>query len=89
MLTGVSGGLTFGIMYAVYGLGFWYGVKCIMDDKESEECLACNPLDYDCLTACQRYNPRALLIVFFSVLIGGFQVTRRQTLVPLINTFQL
>ncbi len=33
MLTGASGGMTFGIMYAVYGLGFWFGVKLIMDDR--------------------------------------------------------
>ena len=33
MLTGVSGGLMFGIMYCVYALGFWYGVKTIMDDR--------------------------------------------------------
>jgi len=74
MLTGISGGLTFGIMYAVYGLGFWYGVKCIMDDRESEECKACGGLDFECYDNCQRYNPKSLLVVFFSVLIGGFQI---------------
>ena len=74
MLTGISGGLTFGIMYAVYGLGFWYGVKCIMDDRESEACQACAGLDFECLDDCQRYSPKALLVVFFSVLIGGFQI---------------
>merc|ERR1719483_1975780 len=74
MLTGISGGLTFGIMYAVYGLGFWYGVKCIMDDRESEACMACAGLDFKCLEDCQRYSPKALLVVFFSVLIGGFQI---------------
>merc|ERR1711892_975761 len=74
MLTGISGGLTFGIMYAVYGLGFWYGVKCIMDDRESEECQACGGLDFKCYEDCQRYSPKALLVVFFSVLIGGFQI---------------
>merc|ERR1719233_1108093 len=74
MLTGISGGLTFGIMYAVYGLGFWYGVKCIMDDRESDECKACGGLDFECYDNCQRYNPKSLLVVFFSVLIGGFQI---------------
>ena len=72
-LTGASGGLTFGIMFAMYGLGFWYGVKLIMDDRTSEACLACG-FDYDCLTTCVRYNAKALLTVFFSVLIGGFQL---------------
>ena len=32
-LTGASGGVTFVIMYAVYGVGFWYGVKLIFDDR--------------------------------------------------------
>ena len=75
MLTGLSGGLTFGIMYAVYGLGFWYGIKCVMDDREGEECLKCvlGPGFVQCMTDCQRYTPGALLTVFFAVLIGGFQ----------------
>ena len=73
-LTGVSGGLMFGIMYMVYALGFWYGIKTIMDDRESEECLACDGLDFECLENCTRYTPRSLLVVFFSVLIGGFQI---------------
>ena len=74
LLTGVSGGLIFGIMYMVYGLGFWYGIKSIMDDRESEECMACAELDFECIEACTRYSPRSILIVFFSVLIGGFQI---------------
>ena len=28
MLTGVSGGLMFGIMYMAYALAFWYGKSC-------------------------------------------------------------
>ena len=77
MLTGLSGGMSFGIMFCMYGLGFWYGIKCIMDDREGEECLKCDVADKDyllCADACQRYTPGALLTVFFSVLIGGFQV---------------
>ena len=27
MLTGLGGGLSFGTMFAMYGLGFWYGIK--------------------------------------------------------------
>jgi ATP-binding cassette, subfamily B (MDR/TAP), member 1 len=74
MMTGASGGLIFGIMFAMYGLGFWYGVKLIMDDRESEECQKCPPFDFDCAANCVRYNAKALLTVFFSVLIGGFQL---------------
>jgi hypothetical protein len=33
MIFCVPGGMMFGIMYAVYGLGFWYGIKLIMDDR--------------------------------------------------------
>ena len=73
-LTGVSGGLMFGIMYMVYALGFWYGIKTIMDDRESEACQACEGIDFECIEECTRYSPRALLVVFFSVLIGGFQI---------------
>merc|ERR1719450_1790512 len=45
-----------------------------MDDRESEECLACDELDFECIEACTRYSARSILIVFFSVLIGGFQI---------------
>ena len=94
MLTGLGGGLSFGTMFAMYGLGFWYGIKCIMDDREGEACQSCdvNSKDYlVCAEDCQRYTstlletsqstvshlrytPGALLTVFFSVLIGGFQI---------------
>jgi len=77
MLTGLGGGLSFGTMFAMYGLGFWYGIKCIMDDREGEACQSCdlNSKDYlVCAEECQRYTPGALLTVFFSVLIGGFQI---------------
>ena len=77
MLTGLGGGLSFGTMFAMYGLGFWYGIKCIMDDREGEACQSCdlNSKDYlVCTEECQRYTPGALLTVFFSVLIGGFQI---------------
>jgi len=72
-MTALSGGLVFGIMYAVYGLGFWYGIKLIMDDRTSDECIACE-FDPDCLADCVRYNGQTLLVVFFSVLMGGFQI---------------
>lgn len=26
----------FKVMCAMYGLGFWYGIKCIVDDREGE-----------------------------------------------------
>ena len=58
MLTGLGGGLSFGTMFAMYGLGFWYGIKCIMDDREGEACQSCDPNSKDylvCAEDCQRY----------------------------------
>ena len=39
--SGLTMGLMFGLMYCVYGFGFWYGVKLIMDNQESEEFSIC------------------------------------------------
>ena len=36
LLTGLTGGLSFGVMCAMYGLAFWYGINCIVDDREGE-----------------------------------------------------
>ncbi|XP_023344692.1 phosphatidylcholine translocator ABCB4 [Eurytemora carolleeae] len=63
--TGVSGGITFVIMYTVYGVGFWYGVKLIFDDIE--RCRG----EWVCSN---EYTPENLVIIFFSVLLGGFQI---------------
>ena len=69
-LTGASGGMTFVIMYAVYGVGFWYGVKLIFDDLEYQRSPKCQETG-----ACiAKYTPETLVIVFFSVLMGGFQI---------------
>ena len=55
LLTGVGGGLMWFIIYASYALAFWYGVKLIMDDRET--CLKD-------LNSCHvRYDPSSLLIV--------------------------
>lgn len=55
MLTGVSGGLVWLIIFCSYALAFWYGVRLIMDDRK--ECLEdpenCNP----------RYDPKSMLVV--------------------------
>ena len=52
-------------MYTVYGVGFWYGVKLIFDDIER-----CNRT----WTCSNEYTPEKLVIIFFSVLLGGFQI---------------
>ena len=48
----------FKVMCAMYGLGFWYGIKCIMDDREGEACQSCDVSSEDylvCAEECQRY----------------------------------
>ena len=36
ILTGLSAGATWGVMFWVYGLGFWFGTKLMLDDLSSE-----------------------------------------------------
>ena len=55
MLTGVSGGLTWFLIFASYALAFWYGVKLVMDDAES--CLE------DPANCHVRYEPKTMLVV--------------------------
>jgi ATP-binding cassette subfamily B (MDR/TAP) protein 1 len=74
MVTGVSSGLISGIMFFMYGLGFWYGVKLIMDDRESLECQKCLPFDHDCAKGCVRYNAKSIIIIFFSILSASFEL---------------
>ena len=89
MLTGVSGGLMFGIMYCVYALGFWYGITTIIDDLESSQCQTCDQLDLECFHDCTRYNAGSILVVFFSILIGGFQIAQSAPYVESINTARI
>ena len=41
-LTATTMGLMFGVIYGMYGLGLWYGIKLILDDRESPEYLNCS-----------------------------------------------
>ena len=73
-LTGASGGVTFVIMYSVYGAAFWYGLKLIFDDLENLASPLCQLADRG-VTECQRtFSPETLVVVFFSLLMGGFQI---------------
>ena len=55
MLTGVSTGMMWFLIFASYALAFWYGVKLIMDDVED-----CKADPTDCHV---RYDPKSLLVV--------------------------
>ena len=77
VISGASGGTIFLIMYAVYGIGFWYGISLILDNAEELRSVECgnNPggedEDANCLL---KYSPQDLVIVFHCVLFGGLQV---------------
>ena len=62
---GIGMGSIFLVMLLSYSLGFWYGSRCIM---QTENC----PED----VAKQTYTAGDVLVVFFSVLIGGFNLSQ-------------
>ena len=59
-------GLMFGLIYAAYGVGFWYGLKMILDYREnhSDEYMSCflnctseavnGNVDVDCFQNCDK-----------------------------------
>ena len=84
-LTATSMGLVFGIIYGMYALGLWYGVKLLLDDKESPEFASCTfdcatnfgnktvdpTLLIDCYNSCFRFSPGSVVVCVFGVLQGG------------------
>ena len=61
-------------MFAMYGLGFWYGIKRIMDSREGEDCKSCAPTDLDCMETCQQYTSGNIFTIFVCVLVGSFRI---------------
>ena len=53
-------GLMFGLIYAAYGLAFWYGCKLVMDYRKKEEYMQCildcvvHEDGFDCSLNCDR-----------------------------------
>ena len=50
-------GLMFGIVYAAYGVGFWYGLKMLQDyrdEPEYWECLTGCKFDAECIINCDK-----------------------------------
>ena len=76
LLVAIGGAIMWFIIYASYALAFWYGVKLIMDDRESclqslKECFNGNEgEDFDASQNCQRcpsgFDPSSLLVVRIS-----------------------
>jgi ATP-binding cassette subfamily B (MDR/TAP) protein 1 len=77
-LVAVGAGFMWFIIYASYALAFWYGVKLIMDDRDSceENQAECSP----------RYTPSSLLIVFLSVLMGALEIGQAS---PYVEAFSM
>lgn len=53
------------MMLLSYSLGFWYGSKCVLGSNECPSSLSN-----------KRYTPGDVLVVFFSVVFGGFYLTQ-------------
>ena len=91
-------GLTLGIIYSVYGLGWWYGVKLIKDDEATEEFKECrkkcleNNLDetedklVDCVSKCGHYTVGSIFVALFGIVQGGRQIGQSSTFVEALNT---
>ena len=58
-LTATTMGLMFGVIYGMYGLGLWYGIKLILDDRESPEYLNCSEKCFETYsnTSLPNYSP--------------------------------
>merc|ERR1712079_276626 len=69
-------GLFFGFIYGMYGLGLWYGVKLMLDDRETEECV----------NSCFRFEPGSIVVCVFGILQGGMGIGQSGTYIEAINT---
>lgn len=56
LYSGVGGGFMWLIIYCIYALAFWYGIKLIIADRGLED---------------KEYTPAVLIIVLFGVLMGA------------------
>jgi ATP-binding cassette subfamily B (MDR/TAP) protein 1 len=63
---GVGLGSLFGFMLCSYGLGFWYGSHCVQGTD------SCPPS----LNNGSKYSAGSVLVIFFSILMAGFNFTQ-------------
>jgi hypothetical protein len=52
-------------MFASYSFGFWYGSKCILNTENCPKSISK-----------QTYTAGSVLVVFFSVLMSGFNLSQ-------------
>ena len=78
-------GLMFGLIYAAYGLAFWYGCKLVMDYRDKPEYLTCMEQclmpdengeigGLECFLACDRFTVGSVTTAIFGILNGGMQI---------------
>lgn len=56
IFTGAGGGVMWLIIYLIYALAFWYGMRLILEDRDKDV---------------KEYTPAALIIILFGVLSGA------------------
>ena len=89
-------GLMFGIIYGVYGLGLWYGVKIIKDEEQEADfqkcevgCVANTTSIADiagCIGDCRRFSVGSITVALFGIVQGGMQIGQSSTFVEAFNT---
>ena len=97
-LTATTMGLFFGVIYGMYGLGLWYGVKLMLDDRITEEFQNCSIACVaqfgnqtsgdivDCINACYQFEPGSIVVCVFGILQGGMGIGQSGTYIEAINT---
>jgi len=99
-LTATTMGLFFGFIYGMYGLGLWYGVKLMLDDRETPEfqncsmaCIASEAVGnitkealIDCINECYRFEPGSIVVCVFGILQGGMGIGQSGTYIEAITT---
>ena len=98
ILTTSSMGLVFAVLYAVQGLGLWYGVKLIKDEEETtdfDKCwknctakLAPSITEiYTCVDEeCRRFTIGSVTTALFGIVQGGMQIGQAGTYFESFNT---
>ena len=84
-------GLMFGIVYAAYGVGFWYGLKMLQDyrdEPEYWECLTGCKFDAECIINCDKYTAGSVMTAIFGILNGGMQLGQSSMYVEALRTAQ-
>ena len=96
----LSLGPMFGLSYGMYEMGLWYGVKIMLNDRESDEfknsSIACYPKNnhtapddlqkvLDCVSSCFRFDLRSTVACVLGILQGGMGMGQPATYAEDLN----